>query len=69
MAKEYKIMHKISFGFAVTLGCALLIGGSALYTLYMMKERVKTQNAIDHVVTTGVQTRQAAGNWLLDRNF
>ncbi|WP_462269592.1 methyl-accepting chemotaxis protein [Desulfobacter sp.] len=67
MKKKYKIRHKISFGFAVTLGCALLIGGSALYTLYMMKERVKTQNAIDHMVTTGIQARQAAGKWLVDR--
>ena len=58
-----------SICFAVTLGCALLIGGSALYTLYMMKERVKIKNAIDHVVTTGVQARQAAGNWLVDREF
>ncbi|WP_462269230.1 methyl-accepting chemotaxis protein [Desulfobacter sp.] len=37
MAKEYKIMHKISFGFTVTLGCALLIGGSAVYTLVASK--------------------------------
>lgn len=44
MAKEYKIMHKISFGFAVTLGYALLIGGSALYTLCMMKEKVSYGN-------------------------
>ncbi|MDX9963505.1 methyl-accepting chemotaxis protein [Desulfobacter postgatei] len=69
MTKEYKIIHKISLGFAVTLGCALLFGGSALYTFYMMKERVKIKNAIEHIVTTGVQARQAAGNWLLDREF
>lgn len=67
MAKKYKIIHKISFGFAVTLGCALLIGGAALYGFYIMNERVKIKNDIDHVVTTGVEARQASGNWLLDR--
>lgn len=63
----YRIVHKISGGFAVLLASALLMGMAAFYTLYIMKEKIETKAGVDRVVTLSVQARQAAQNWMIHR--
>lgn len=65
--KEYRIVHKISGGFAVLLVCTLLIAGAALYTMFILKNKMEIKNAMDQVVAVSVQARQAAQNWMVHR--
>lgn len=65
--KAYRIVHKISGGFAVLLACTLLIGLAEFYTLYMMNKKMETKDAVDGLVAITVQARQAAEEWLIHR--
>jgi len=65
--KEYRIVHKISGGFAVLLVCTLLIAGAALYTMLILKNKMEIKNAMDQVVAVSVQARQAAQTWMVHR--
>ncbi|WDP92739.1 MAG: hypothetical protein HUN04_24660 [Desulfobacter sp.] len=65
--KRYRIVHKISGGFAVLLACTLLIGGAALYTMFMVKKKMEVKDGMDRVVAVSVQARQAAQHWMVHR--
>jgi len=65
--KEYRIVHKISGGFGILLVCSLLIAGAALYTMFMLKNKMEIKNSMDQVVAVSVQARQTAQNWMVHR--
>ncbi|MCG8618060.1 MAG: methyl-accepting chemotaxis protein [Desulfobacterales bacterium] len=65
--KDIKIVHKISGGFALLLCCALLISGAALFTFYIVKSKIEVKNELDQVVDLSVRSRQAAQNWMIQR--
>ena len=65
--EKYGISKTISGGFAILLGCALLIGACGLYTFYMMKQKVDVRNALDQVIDIGGKAREASQYWLVHR--
>lgn len=64
---QLKIVHKISGGFALLLCCTLLISAAALYTFYVVKNKIEIKTAVDRVVDLSVQARQTSQNWMIHR--
>lgn len=65
--KEYRIVHKISLGFAVLLACTILIGASSLYSMLILKNKVEIKDKMDNIVALSVQARETAQKWMINR--